>query len=550
MVRTGGSAGERRRPRRAPRGSAAVLAAVTMPVLLMMFTLVIAYGFLVDDRQRLDDATFSLAATLAEQALVLPQQRWLTAPDIGAIAAANGVPSSKFVVESFIPYYMAGPGKFTSQPDAWAPAVLQVGAAYNKPELGLGSLVQSLLGSSGQPLHSIQSARLSQLKLGTFNMARERVVFVLDFSKTMRLHYDGDPTKPTGQEVMQQTGAQVLQYFSDVFNSGILLFSDEKEGQNQAMPLLTATAGNQKPDDSGYKGYVQQLSDTVSKQPTMGNGTDIAKAITTAAQMLTAGQSADDYMYSNKRIVLITDGEPSSGEGITSSDYRTRVQEADLAAERSIRIAWADDIQTQVVFMERTQPDQQVLEDAKAFLGRIAGSKSLNGANSNNYHSDAGDYGAIAQWLQQQAVYPICYSAARIDNGLRYNVPRALLPGSNEPLYAYFDSSQDGSGQERPIANVFWGAANKDAFLAMTQRAGATLPQMNRAFDLTQLDNPDNLVIWYDETTQRVALSPILCAAIFSNQNPERKMSVRLRWGAPRPVQPGREAIENDVIGI
>lgn len=543
MVRTGGSAREKRRPRRAPRGSAAVLAAVTMPVLLMMFTLAIAYGFLVDARQKFDHASDSLASTYAEVALMSPSPRWLNTPiDTASIATAHGLSADKFTTAGVIPYYTAGPGAL--RPDAWAPAVLKVTTQYREPEMGVGGLVRNLLSGSAPALNQVASARVSQVQLGTFNMARERVMFVLDFSKSMRLKYDNDETK-TGLEVMRETGAAVINQFSGVFNAGLLTFSDNSEGDDPSLGLVTAQPGMQTPGGNDYNQQTTKMVDQIENQKTLGNGTDIASAIYKAQKMLEAGESQGTDQFSNQRIILITDGEPDAGEGVISTQYETRVAEAELQAKRAVDTAWAAAITTQVVFMERTKS----LSTAVPFLQSISGS-NLKAGNANNFKSDAGDYSQIITWLEQQAVYPICYSSYRLGTDLQPNVPIGLLPGQGEILRAYFDTGANGSNQERQIATVLWGMDQKDEFLNRTRAMGATIPRDNQNFDLTALDNPDNLVVWYNNENGRLALSPIMCAAMFSNQNQNRSMRVRLRWGSPRPVQPGHEAMENDYTGV
>lgn len=541
MVRTGGSAGDKRR--RAPRGSAAVLAAVTMPVLLMMFTLAIAYGFLVDARQKFDHASDSLAATHAEVALMSPSGRWLTTPvDTASIATAHGLSPDKFTVAGVIPYYTAGPGALRS--DAWAPAVLQVDTQYREPEMGVSGLVRNLLSGSAPALNQAASARVSQVQLGTFNMARERVMFVLDFSKSMRLKYDNDQTK-TGLEVMRETGAAVVNHFSGVFNAGLLMFSDNSEGNDPEIGLVTAQPGMQRPGGNDYNQQTTKMVDDLQRQTTRGNGTDIATAIERAQKLLADGEAQGTDQFSNQRIILITDGEPDAGQGVLSTDYATRVAEAENFARQRIDTAWAAGITTQVVFMERTKS----LNTAVPFLRSISGS-NLQAGNANNFKSDAGDYSQIVSWLEQQAVYPICYSSYRLGTDLVPNVPKGLLPGQNEVMRAYFDTGGNGSYQERQIATVLWGEDQKDEFLNRTRVMGATIPRDNQNFDLTALDNPDNLVVWYNNENGRLALSPIMCAAMFSNQNQNRNMRVRLRWGSPRPVQPGHEAMENDYSGV
>lgn len=536
-----------------PRGSVAVMTAIVLPVMFIMFTFVLVMGYLYDARSRLNAAGNCLASTYAEQALLLPWQLWRQTPDVDGIGVANGVPKGSFALAKVTAYQEAGPGARLNVPDAWAPAILQVDTTFGNPTGPLAGLSSAFLGRSVGTINERNSARLSQLHLGTFTMLRERVMFVLDYSKSMRLKYqseDGQGGADTGLDVMQETGSDVIRNFAGVFDAGVLLFSDGETGDTVEKGLAGSTKAQAQGSSTDQNAHVNELAGVVGTTGTMGDGTDLAAAILRAQQLLNQASTDESARYSSQRMIIITDGEPDVGSGIQrGGDYLQRVRQAEAAADTQMDLAKQQGTFAQVVYMRRHQPDALVQQTAEDWLKKLGGTKDPDSKNDTqkNFHTDAKDRGELRSWLKQQPAYPYCISA-QLDGGeLTPPVPNAVLPGAGETLKAYFDMSNAGFAGEQQVSTVLYGPASENlaAWESATHKIGAIITTPGTAnVDLKNLQDPNNLVVWYNTDTHRLYLSPWMCAAVSSAQNQGQRMRVRLRWGSPRPVLPGEEAID------
>lgn len=518
------------------------MAAIIIVPCLMLFTVVLAMGWLYQTRQTADQGADALAIGYGNQMVLWPEQLWSTTKfDTQQVAVTNGMLSPWR--QSPAAYYLPA-GFQATFADTYLPRFVQTNIQLTPPSTGLDGMLSTIVGVTMPTAFTAQGmARVNNVQLGSFYPIREQVIFMFDYSRSMRLHYTGGvkgTSGPTGLEIMREAAATVLQNYNGFADMAVYLFSDGLTNSNVGTNLPQTRTGSSSASQSSNN-TLQQTLNLINNSPTTGDGTDIAAAVEAGLTEFRRAASDTSSYASIQHLVIVTDGEPDAGKNVDANlPYSARVSQAISDAQVAISRAWSDGVLTSVAYLQRQQGEDDLSSQDVTFLRSIAGARdpcrNVIATNSNMYLGDAGDSTQLAASLNSMPHYTYCISDYEIDSipGRNQSVPSYLLPTYDDVLTAYFDTGMaQGQPDEIVIGNIY---PTFELFYQSVQASRAVV-SVNGYPNLTDLRTSSLLGIFLDPSNHKVLLNPLLCAAFLGNMNKDKKMRVRLRWGAPRNVE-------------
>lgn len=547
------------------RGSVPILALTFIICGVLIMAAMLEYGAVVIKRQQVNQTADAVAAAWALQAASLPIGSWYTPyfslDRIRQANMVNGSPQSNIFGP---PVFDAGNASSTSPRfiDAWLPVFVRVQSKMPFVDTsGLGKIVtgsgQVTLGAATLPTVSASSQmRVAQAQLGRFVLQPERVVLLLDFSKTMLLAYQGTgmTADTKAYEVVRSAAETIISHYGQLINLGVLMFSDGKMQTSRTPVREDAKTGSVKATDSAQN--QTQIVNLVRVQNPIGDGTDLAGAIVFGSSMLNGAVAADlqnDAAQSQARLILITDGEPDKIGGGATSTAGARDDEIlqnRQATQRAMANVWDTNFAanggatTDVMFIQRQGEKGELIggTSTQDFLSTLAGSRG-NGGDLKNYLPDGGDPAAINKFIDTQlTLQPRCrMSVLDTIQGLssypstaRYVLPQKDASGQL-PLYAYYVPDIKKPFQELPM-QVF--VDDLVGFNRKQVGAGAVTDSSGNveADYFQQAGHSGALLLYYDSQNHYAMVGGMLCAALASPTNADLHMRIRLRWGSPRPV--------------
>lgn len=550
---------------RRSRGAVALMALVFTACGVLIMMAMLEYGAVVIKRQQVNQTADAVAAAWALQAASLPMDSWTTPyfsiDNTRAANMANGSPQSN----TFGPVaFDAGNARSISPLfiDAWLPVFARVQSSMPFVDSSvIGKIVtgngQFTLGAKLPTLSASSQMRISQVQLGRYVLQPERVVLLLDFSKTMLLNYTGTGMGSGVQAitVLQKAAETIIDHYGQLINLGVLMFSDGTV-QTSRNPLSDNGKGVKSSDSANNQSTILNL---VRAQPAIGDGTDLAGAIAFGSTMLSGALAQNlqsDASQSQARLILITDGEPDKIGGSATSTAGSRddeIAQNRQLTQRAMANVWDTNnvalggATTDVMFIQRKGEDGDKIDGVatKDFLATLAGSRG-NGGDLKNFLQDGGDPAAIDTFINNQlTLQPRCRLSVLDDvTGLisypataRYVLPQRDASGQMEPLYAFFVPDIKKPTQELRM-QVYMD--DLIGFNRAQATAGAVTDASGNvaAGYFQQASHSGALILYYDSKNHYAMVGGMLCAALASPTNTDFHMRIRLRWGNPRPVLP------------
>lgn len=554
------------------RGAVAIIGMAVAIFAVTLMVVVLGYGILVNQQQKLQNAADALAMNWGLQLVqteqtgtsrpppLFNQEQWLAANGVGSLASSM--------------YRMSLPATLASTADRWTenymPATAWVHIAKPPDEWPVLSTWANL--GDGHALPGLAAAsrmRVKQVQLGYPQLVRERVILALDFSRTMSLEYTGGNASLTGRpaaEVVKKAANDIINHYKNLISIGLYVFSDGRPNNDQRINPIAINTTKDPIKQSAIDDQSAQIRGAVQSQTVKGDGTDIGQALKTAQNMLTGSVTQNDPRanLSQGRVILITDGEPDvvdgSGGGTSQDDNIRRGREAATTAMRQL---WdnggaGNPGSSSVMFIQREKDPPAVdgMSTAQFLRSLVRNGAGVVG-DGNNFLADGGDPGAISRFIESGlSLQPRCYFRPLEQmpdfSAIGENAAKLLLPSVEnekaEQIYAYFVADAT-SGREVafPIKNIF--IDDFSGYTRWQSGHGAITEARTQEVPPAELQNRENFGLYYDSRTHVTTIGGMLCAAMSGPKNRlDHRMRIRLRWGPPRPVYSNVDRRDQDTI--
>ena len=556
------------------RGNIPLLAVIFCSLSVLLTAIVLQIGTLVYQREQMDGVADAMASVWGQQMLQKPRQSWQVKglPDT---PVKQGTLVHDYTQDLFSPPYF-DPTFFegslgTSHHDAWTPLFVRTDSTMGARHSGaMGWLTAPLpvLGTAviTLPLFTARgTARVKEVTLSRPVLWPERLELLLDFSRTMSLKFVTQgatiASRVDAYVVVQDAVTAILNDYAGLVNVGVEVFSDGVHGESRGM----TTDGNMT-KASDYQDQAGAVTQLVTQAVPMGNGTDFASALAAGKAAIQAAQAPGTSDVSAARVLLITDGEPSTNKGVSySTNEDDNISQGRTATLDAMDAVWGaknitpGGITSEVFFVQRQQSEVgDVIQGQSTldFLTSLAGTNKNRGEPS-AIHQAEGDELALQNWIEGgMTVQPRCFFPA-LDSFVPSPVTQQqalqlLMPvvsttgGMNETIYAYYVPDAVGApGVEVPARVI---VNNIDLYVTEQQAWGAYWGTPVTAQDVPAgylQENPRALLLHYDSGTRVVTVGGMLCAAMASPANADHHRRLRLRWGAPRPARNGCDGTQH-----
>lgn len=534
---------------RGQRGVFAIVAGLLMTGLLILGLTVMQFGFLVVNTKEARTAIDSTAVGCGYQMLVNP------GPSYAPKAGTKGARVDTTLLTKFnnqgdatigVCQFQSGSINNSSNVDGYFPASATMTGKFVSSPSYLTSALTSLTGTKTSTETTIISkVEVNQIQAWAFNVARARAVFLLDYSRSMRLPY---ANKPNNSEyaAINQVRANVTRVLSDMapqMNFGVRIFGQSLQTGYSVDPLLATK--DPAPTYQDYTANGQTIHQNVLDAGTSGNGTDLRAPVLDTMSLLSSDVTSSPIVGA-PILIIISDGEPDYYPGGNcSSDYSSCVDTASSYARSAITQLWNSNklgpinAETFSLLIER-ENKEGTGSQAEQFMQSIAGTKNSANGNPNNYMADGGEPAKMADFLEKIPIKDYCYTDVLTSSP--YNVPKDHLPLPSDYITGWFSLGQTGSADQNPTEDVYpiVQSTTIDDFLN-----GMTVyPHIDAKNPANPI--PDDLKVgierygrfYYDSTSQRVWLNPWLCFAytFLVTQPGNIDARFRMRWGTPQLV--------------
>ena len=329
-------------PKRASqRGAIALMAGLMLPPVILITFGMIYLGLQATVTHDANNQAEALAIAQGYEVLSRPSPTFGDLSD-SSLVADNGTHSDAPVSAPAVPLYTNdGPVPLLEAPGYQVGTTAHVSSTYDEVDAA----------AAGTQIGAQVRSFVNQYQWSRLTVVPVRIMLVLDYSKSMRLHYSGgDPVVDSALHVIRRAAEKIIQdpNLEKRVNWGLVRFSTAPDSVIDFVPTATFVA-----PDSALIQHRNDLLNELSK-PTFGDDTDLAQVVDTARSYMPHGATDGSDPFTGKAImIIITDGEPTGG-GSPGDAYDARVAKAKADAILSIQDAWRlDGIQTVPLIIQR-----------------------------------------------------------------------------------------------------------------------------------------------------------------------------------------------------